>query len=137
MAWAAYLAPLNGVAEAAAIIQLYDGKNVGKIGAWKAKPAEEQVYSYLVREKGADARARGVNYNGKKYVVNQVDPGLSDAGQPLDDGGFVFAQLGKEGVVLQKSKTVVIAAHFTEGQVGNSVSGQVSKIVSQLKGLGY
>jgi hypothetical protein len=137
MAWAAYLAPLQGVAEAAAVIQLFDGKNVGKLGPWKAKADEEKIYSYLVREKGQDARTRGVHYNGKKFVVNQVDPGLSDTGQALDDGGFVFAQLGKEGVVLQKSKTVVIAAHFTEGQVGNSVSGQVSKIVSQLKGLGY
>jgi hypothetical protein len=116
--WAAYLPLVQQVADGSAIISL-QGAQCGKSGNWKATGAEEQAYAALIKDT-ASAQAKGLTYGGKKFIVTRV----------LDD--TIFAQLGKEGLVIQKSATVLVAAKFIEGQVANSVSAAVAKVVSQL-----
>jgi hypothetical protein len=116
--WAAYLVEVGYVASGSAIISL-QGARCGTQGSWGATSAEEVNYAALLKDIGS-AQAKGLTYGGKKYIITRA----------VDD--TILAQLGKEGLVLQKSVTVVVAAHYTEGQVVGQVAGKVSKVVNQL-----
>jgi hypothetical protein len=116
--WAAYLAPLNGVADGSAVISL-QGANCGKQGNWKASTAEEQTWAAYWKDL-TQANAKGLFYDKKKNIVIRA----------VED--TIVASLGKEGLILQKAKTVFVAARYIEGQVPNSVSAKVGGIVQQL-----
>jgi hypothetical protein len=116
--WAAYLVEVGYVAAGSAIISL-QGARCGTQGSWGASSAEEVNYANLLKDIGS-AQAKGLTYGGKKYIITRA----------VDD--TILAQLGKEGLVLQKSVTVVVAAHYSEGQVVGQVAGKVSKVVNQL-----
>jgi hypothetical protein len=116
--WAAYLAPLDGVAAGAAIISL-QGAECGKKGDWKASAQEQQQWAQYWSDL-SQANAKGLFYNKAKNIVVRA----------ADD--TILASLGKEGLILQKAKTVFVAARYVEGQVPNSVSAKVGGIVQQL-----
>ena len=116
--WEAYLPPVAQVTNGCAIISL-QGARCGTKGSWKATTAEEQNYAAILNNIST-AGQRPLTYGGKKYIITRA----------IDD--TVMAQLGKEGLVLQKSKTVLVAGHFGEGQVMGAVSAQVAKVVGQL-----
>lgn len=116
--WEAYLPPVEAVTNGCAIISL-QGARCGTKGKWAASTAEEQNYA-AIASNPSTAGQRGVTYGGKKYIITRA----------VDD--TVMAQLGKEGLVIQKAKTVLVAGHFVEGQVMGAVAGQVAKVVAQL-----
>jgi hypothetical protein len=116
--WAAYLTEVGYVASDSAIISLA-GARCGVAGKWAATSAEEVAYAGLLKDIGS-AQAKGLTYAGKKFIITRA----------VDD--TILAQLGKEGLVLQKSLTVVVGAHYTEGQVVGQVAGKVAKVVTQL-----
>jgi hypothetical protein len=120
--WAAYLTEVGYVASDSAIISL-QGARCGIAGNWAASSAEEVSYANLLKDIGS-AQAKGVTYQGKKFIITRA----------VED--TILAQLGKEGLVLQKSVTVLVGAHFTEGQVVGQVAGKVSKVVNQLSANG-
>ena len=116
--WAAYLADVKDISKGSAIISL-EGALCGKEGKWDAKQAEMQNYAAVLKNI-AQAQSLGVTYNGKKFIVVRA----------VDDS--ILAQLGKEAIVLQKAKTVLVAAKCDEGQVPAAVSAGVSKCVAKL-----
>ena len=116
--WEAYLPPVAAVTDGCAIISL-QGARCGTKGSWKASTQEEQNYAALLLDPNS-AQSKGLTYGGKKYIITRA----------LED--TIMAQLGKNGLVLQKSKTVLVAGHFVEGQVMNSVSSKVAVVVGQL-----
>ena len=116
--WEAYLTPVAQVTNGCAIISL-QGARCGTKGSWKATTAEEQNYAAILNNIST-AGQRPLTYGGKKYIITRA----------LED--TIMAQLGKNGLVLQKSKTVLVAGHFVEGQVMNSVSSKVAVVVGQL-----
>jgi hypothetical protein len=120
--WAAYLVEVGYVSGGSAIISL-QGARCGTQGTWSASSAEEVNYANLLKDIGS-AQAKGLTYAGKKYIITRA----------VED--TILAQLGKEGLVLQKSVTVVVAAHYSDGQVVGAVSGKVAKVVNQLSANG-
>jgi hypothetical protein len=116
--WVAYLTEVGYVASDSAIISL-QGAQCGVAGKWAATSAEEVAYSNLLKDIGS-AQAKGLTYAGKKFIITRA----------VDD--TILAQLGKEGLVLQKSLNVLVGAHYTEGQVVGQVAGKVAKVVTQL-----
>jgi hypothetical protein len=120
--WAAYLTEVAYVAADSAIISL-QGARCGITGKWSASSAEEINYATILKDISS-AQAKGLTYGGKKYIVTRA----------LED--TVLAQLGKEGLVIQKSVTVLVAAHYVEGQVASQVAGKVAKVVAQLSANG-
>jgi hypothetical protein len=120
--WAAYLTEVGYVAADSAIISL-QGARCGTAGSWAASSAEEVNYAALLKDIGS-AQAKGLTYQGKKYIITRA----------VDD--TILAQLGKEGLVLQKSATVLVAAHYVDGQVASQVAGKVAKVVTQLSANG-
>ena len=118
MSWVAYLAPVEQVAAGSAIIS-QQGAHCGHKGDWKANQAEEVNYSNIFKNPTSYA-GQSLTFGGKKYMINRA----------LDD--MVMAQSGKEGLILQKSKTVIVCAHYTEGQVVGNVSARVDLVVRQL-----
>jgi hypothetical protein len=116
--WAAYLTEVGYVSSDSAIISL-QGARCGINGNWAASTAEEANYASLLKDIGT-AQAKGLTYQGKKFIITRA----------VDD--TILAQLGKEGLVLQKSVTVIVAAHYTDGQVVGQVAGKVAKVVGQL-----
>jgi hypothetical protein len=120
--WAAYLTEVGYVASDSAIISL-QGARCGVAGKWAATSAEEVAYAGLLKDIGS-AQAKGLTYAGKKFIITRA----------VDD--TILAQLGKEGLVIQKSSTVLVGAHYTEGQVVGQVAGKVAKVVTQLSANG-
>jgi hypothetical protein len=120
--WAAYLTEVGYVSSDSAIISLA-GARCGTNGNWAASSAEEVNYAGLLKDIGS-AQAKGLTYQGKKFIITRA----------VDD--TILAQLEKEGLVLQKSVTVIVAAHYTDGQVVGQVAGKVSKVVNQLSANG-
>ena len=118
MSWTAYLAPLNGVAPDSAIISL-QGAHCGHVGNWKASQAEEMKYASLFSDLSS-AQMKGLTYAGKKFIIVRAG----------DD--VIISQAGKEGLVMQKSNTVIVAGHFGEGSVAGAVASRVDLIVRQL-----
>ncbi|OHT04358.1 Profilin A [Tritrichomonas foetus] len=118
MSWTAYLAPLNGFAPDSAIISL-QGAHCGHVGKWDSSQAEEMNYANLFKDLSS-AQVKGLQYGGKKYIIIRAG----------DD--VLIAQSGKEGIVMQKSGTVIVAAHFGEGSVAGSVASRIDLIVRQL-----
>ena len=91
----------------------------GHKGDWKASQAEEVNFANIFKNPSSYA-GKSLTYSGKKYMINRA----------LDD--MVMAQSGKEGLILQKSKTVIVCAHYVEGQVAGNVSAKVDHVVRQL-----
>ena len=118
MSWTAYLAPIEQVSAGSAIIS-QQGAHCGHKGDWKASQAEEVNFANIFKNPSSYA-GKSLNYSGKKYMINRA----------LDD--MVMAQAGKEGLILQKSKTVIVCAHYVEGQVAGNVSAKVDHVVRQL-----
>ena len=116
--WNAYLADVKDIAAGCAIISL-QGALCGKEGKWDAKQGEMQNYAACLNNI-ASAQSKGITYNGKKYIIVRA----------VDDS--ILAQLGKEAVVLQKAKTVLVAAKCVDGQVPAAVAAGVSKCVAKL-----
>lgn len=116
--WAAYLPAVAQVSAGSAIVSL-QGARCGTMGSWAASQAEEVKYAQLITNT-ATAQAQGLTYAGKKFIVTRV----------MDD--TIMAQLGKEGLVIQKANTVLVAAHFKEGQVVNTVSAKLAYVVKTL-----
>ena len=116
--WSAYLADVKPISSGSAIISL-QGALCGKEGKWEAKQGEMQNYAACLNNI-ASAQSKGVTYNGKKYIVVRA----------VDD--TILAQLGKEAVILQKAKTVLVAAKCVEGQVPGNVAAGVSRCVAKL-----
>jgi hypothetical protein len=116
--WSCFLPPVTQVADGAAVVSVA-GNLCGRMGNWKASPAEEQSYARLLKDPPS-ALSKGITYNGKKFNVARV----------LED--TIMAQLGKEGLVIQKSINVLVAAHFVDGQLMNSVSSRVAQVVNHL-----
>lgn len=116
--WAAYLPPVAQVTDGSAIISL-QGARCGTMGKWGASQAEEVNYAALLRDVSS-AQSKGLTYGGKKYIIIRA----------IDD--TIIAQLGKTGLCLQKTKTVIVAGHFVEGQVLNNVSAKVAHVAQQL-----
>jgi hypothetical protein len=117
--WAAYLAPLNGVAEGSAVLSLLQGARRAQQGTWLASTAEEQLWASYWKALW-QATGKGLFYNRKKNIVIHA----------VDDS--ILASCRKEGLILQKAKTVFIAARYIEGQVPNAVSAVVAVIVQKL-----
>jgi hypothetical protein len=122
ISWRTFLVEVGSVAASAAIISL-QGALCGTIGKWSASQAEEVNYSTLVKDIGS-AQAKGLTYQGTKFIITRA----------IDD--TILAQLGKEGLVLQKSQLVLVAAHYIDGQVATQVAGKVDKVVTQLSASG-
>ena len=116
--WAAYLADVKDISAGSAIISL-EGALCGKEGKWEAKQAEMQNYAACLKNI-ASAQSKGITYNGKKYIIVRA----------VDDS--ILAQLGKEALVLQKAKTVLVVAKCAEGQVPAAASAGVSTCVAKL-----
>jgi hypothetical protein len=116
--WTAFLAPIAPVSDGAAILAL-TGTGYGKQGGWKASSAEEQSYAALLKDP-SNAQAKGLSYNNKKYTVTRAI------------GETIIAQLAKEGIVLQQTSSLIVAAHYGEGQTLNSVSSRVAQVVSTI-----
>ena len=116
--WTAYLNDVKDISAGSAIISL-QGALCGKVGKWDAKQAEMQNYAACLNNI-ASAQSKGITYNGKKYIVVRA----------VED--TILAQLGKEALVLQKAKTVLVAAKCVEGQVPGNVAAGVSKCVAKL-----
>jgi transcriptional regulator CtsR len=120
--WEAYLPPVADVSESCGIVSL-QGSRCGKKGNWKASTAEEQNYAQLLNNI-TSATTKGLTYGGKKYIVSRA----------VDD--TIIAQCAKEGLVLQKSKSVLVAAHTVEGQVLSNAASKVAYVVAQLVNAG-
>jgi hypothetical protein len=120
--WRSFLSELCGVVADSAILSL-QGARCGIAGAWAASQAEEVNYSRLLKNIGS-AQAKGLTYQGTKFIITRA----------VDD--TLFAQLGKEGIVLQKSILIIVAAHYVDGHVPSQVAGKVAKVVTQLSSLG-
>jgi hypothetical protein len=116
--WACFLPPITQVADGAAIVTLA-GNVCGQLGSWKATTSEEQHYAQLIQDPQA-ARTKRLSYDGRKFATARV----------LED--TIIAQLGKEGLIVQRASTVLVAAHFVEGQSVNSVSSRVDQVVGHL-----
>jgi hypothetical protein len=116
--WPAYLTEISYVAADSAIISL-QGARCGLLGKWAATPTEEVAYAGLLKDIGS-AQAKGLTYAGKKFIITRA----------VDD--TILAQLGKEGLVIQKSLTVIVAAHYVDGQIVGTVASKVAKVVNQL-----
>jgi hypothetical protein len=120
--WDAYLTEVGYVAADSAIISL-TGARCGTAGKWGATQAEEGSYANLLKDIES-AQAKGLTYGGKKFIITRA----------IDD--TILAQLGKEGLVIQKSVSVLVVAHYVEGQVVGQVAGKVAKVVTQLSANG-
>jgi profilin len=123
MSWNAYLAELKTKSTGCAIISL-QGAVCGKEGNWKAAQAEVQSYPGLVKA-NSPAATSGVKYGGDKFFMNVS----------TDDS--LVAQKGKQAIVLQKAKTVLVAAYAeTDKFVVGDVSAAVAKVAAQLVSVG-
>ena len=111
--------PVAQVSNGCAIISL-QGARCGAMGQWKAAYTEEMDFA----QKMLAPQPGSLVYAGKKFIITRA----------FDD--TIMAQAGKEGLVMQKARTVFVVGHFVEGQVMNSVSAKVATVVGQLAAAG-
>jgi len=67
------------------------------------------------------ARSKQLHYAGKKFIITRV----------TDD--TINGMLGKEGLVLEKSNTLIIVAHCNEKYAPNLASGKADQVVKMLR----
>jgi hypothetical protein len=131
--WDDFLKPLVGLAEGAAVIS-FAGVRGGKAGNWEATTEEELTYPGIwVNDKCWITK--DVYYNQEKHtVVREVDGTVFAASGPGHGGMQAYALSGvpDEGLILQKSKTVIVIARYGPSQPGTDIAVQVNLLVHDL-----
>ena len=120
--WDAYVAYFNGYAESAAIVSK-DGALCGKFGSWSATQSDMSGYAAICRdiEHGGSLP---LTYKGVRYIINRC----------ADD--TCFGMKGKEGLVLQKTNTLIVVAHVNEKYAPNLAAGKCDQVAKMLKDQG-
>ncbi|KAK8896860.1 hypothetical protein M9Y10_014785 [Tritrichomonas musculus] len=122
--WENYLERIKKPADASAIITLRGNHCMHK-GAWTATHEEEVKISQILLDPSSTS-SQELLYNGKPYGIRR------------SEAGIIVAQAEDEGVILQKSKTCIIGAHY-QGQYDNAdeVFGFVHDIVNDFSSVNY
>ncbi|EAY11841.1 profilin, putative [Trichomonas vaginalis G3] len=117
MSWNDQLVVLKTQSTGCAIISL-QGTLCAKEGTWKATQDELMKYTTYFAE--PSPALAGFMYAGEKFVCNQANSEM------------VFAMKGKQAVVLQKTKTLIVAG-YTDGQFHPAaLSASVGKVAQYL-----
>jgi hypothetical protein len=128
--WDDYLKPLVGLAEGSAIISL-EGVRYGKAGNWEATTEEEQAYPRIwVNDQCWITRE--VSYHQEKHIVVREADGTVFAGSGPDHRPNPMSGVPKEGLILQKAKTVIVVARYGPTQRGSDIAVQVNLLVDNL-----
>lgn len=118
MDYSKYLQEIEQVSTGSAILTLR-GKHLCHKGDWKANQREEINYSNIFSKPNSHTGQR-IKYNGKDFIINRAD----------DD--MIFAQSEKEGIVFQKTDSLIFCAYYVEGQVANNVSAKIYFAIREL-----
>ncbi|EAY05739.1 Profilin A, putative [Trichomonas vaginalis G3] len=117
MSWNDQLVSLKTESSGCAIIT-QQGALCAKEGAWKA--TQDELLKYITYFTEPSPALSGLYYGGEKYICNQANADM------------VFAMKGKQAVVLQKTKTLIIAG-YTDGQFHPAaLSASVGKVAQYL-----
>lgn len=124
MSWEGYLEQIGEPADGSAILTLTGNEHAVK-GNWKATNDEEVIISKIFL-KPNEFSSKDINYNGKKFYIVR------------DEEDIIVAQGQNEGIILQKSKTAIIGAHFNGNfTTAGNVCEDLDKIVQKLKKSNY
>lgn len=118
MDYSKYLQEIEQVSTGSAILTLR-GKHLCQKGDWKANQREEIQYSNIFSKPNSHTGQR-IKYNGIDFIINRAD----------DD--MIFAQSEKEGIVFQKTESLIFCAYYVEGQVANNVSAKIYFAIREL-----
>lgn len=86
----------------------------------------KKIASELAREGNSDFGANGIIAGGVKYQFLRYD-----------EGAVMGKKKGEGAITIQKSKTVILAAHCPEGGQQGNCNTAVSKVVDYLASVGY
>ena len=117
MSWNDQLTVLKTQSSACAIIT-QQGALCAQEGAWTA--SQDELIKYTTYFAEPSPALAGFYYGGQKYICNNANSEM------------VVAMKGKQAVVLQKTKTLIIAG-YTDGTFHPaSLSGSVARVANYL-----